>query len=147
MVDFVTPEKRSNIMRGSRSKNTRPELRVRQLLHSLGYRFRIHFRDAPGKPDIAFTGRRKAILVHGCFWHQHDDPACPVARRPSSNTAYWGEKFARNQERDQRAEEALQRAGWAVLTVWECELERPDLEHRLRSFLGDPKQCRRAVTK
>lgn len=139
MVDFVSAEKRSNIMRGSRSKNTRPELRVRQLLHAMGYRFRIHFRSAPGKPDIAFPRRRKAILVHGCFWHQHQDPHCPVARRPSSNTAYWSEKFARNQERDEQTEDALRSAEWDVLTIWECELvDLSDLKHKLVMFLGQP---------
>jgi len=140
MVDFVSAEKRSNIMRGSRSKNTRPELRVRRLLHAMGYRFRIHGNRLPGKPDVVFPGRKKAILVHGCFWHQHDDPACKVARQPSSNTAYWSEKFARNRERDTRNLDALSAAGWSVLTVWECEIhDTSSLEKRLRKFLGPPK--------
>lgn len=139
MVDFVSAEKRSNIMRGSRSKNTRPELRVRQLLHSMGYRFRIHGPQLPGKPDIVFVGRRKAILVHGCFWHQHEDLNCSVARRPSSNTDYWEEKFNRNRERDARNLRALEESGWSVCTIWECEVQGEELRRRLQKFLGPPR--------
>lgn len=139
MVDFVSAEKRSNIMRGSRSKNTRPELRVRQLLHSLGYRFRVHGARLPGRPDVVFPARRKVILVHGCFWHQHEDPECAVARRPASNTEYWTDKFAKNRERDQRTLDALEDAGWTVCTIWECEVDRDDLAARLKDFVGPPR--------
>jgi DNA mismatch endonuclease, patch repair protein len=136
MVDFVSAEKRSNIMRGSRSKNTRPEMVVRRMLHALGYRYRTHGARLPGRPDLVFQARKKAILVHGCFWHQHDDPSCKVARHPDSNVGYWAEKFARNRERDARNLQALEEAGWSVCTVWECELATTDLADRLTTFLG-----------
>jgi DNA mismatch endonuclease (patch repair protein) len=138
MVDFVSAEKRSNIMRGSRSKNTRPEMVVRRLLHSLGYRYRTHGSRLPGRPDLVFQKRRKAILVHGCFWHQHADANCNVIRKPESNVGYWAEKFAKNRERDARNLKSLEEAGWNVLTVWECELHDLDrLKKKLINFLGD----------
>src|SRR5262245_35042103 len=136
MVDFFSREKRGNIMRGSRSKNTRPEMFVRRLLHRLGYRYRLHSKHLPGKPDLAFPKRRKAIFIHGCFWHQHSDPGCSVARRPSSNAEFWQAKFDRNTSRDAKNEMALTENGWSVLIVWECELDQPGLTDRLRCFLG-----------
>lgn len=136
MVDFVSPAKRANIMRGSRSASTKPELRVRKLLHSLGYRYRLHAKGLPGKPDIAFLLRRKVIFVHGCFWHQHDADGCPIARRPSSNTAFWASKFEQNRSRDVRNQAALKEMGWDVLTIWECELRDSELTGALCGFLG-----------
>ncbi|MCJ8190712.1 very short patch repair endonuclease [Sphingomicrobium aestuariivivum] len=136
MADFVSREKRANIMRGSKAKDTRPELAVRRLLHGMGYRFRLHRKDLPGKPDIAFVGRKKAVFVHGCFWHQHLDPKCPISRKPSSNTEFWDQKFATNRARDERHEAALKDLGWDVLTIWECEIQQAKLGERLAAFIG-----------
>lgn len=136
MVDFVTREKRGNIMRGSRSKDTKPELVVRRLLHSMGYRFRLHAKDLPGKPDLFFRSRRKVIFIHGCFWHQHNAPGCPIARKPASNTEFWQAKFERNKDRDERNLKALAEQGWTSLTIWECDLVESGLRHRLAEFLG-----------
>lgn len=128
---------RSEIMRAVKSKDTTPELIVRRLVHSLGYRYRLHRKDLPGKPDMVFAGRRKVVFVNGCFWHGHD---CKRgARKPVENADYWGPKIARNVERDAASARALQGAGWEVLTVWECETpigKRAVLERRLRDFLG-----------
>ncbi len=122
-------------MRSVRSKNTAPELAVRRLLHSLGYRYCLHRSDLPGKPDIVFPRRRKVILVHGCFWHQHIN--CKEARPPITNAAYWKMKLSRNVERDAKISAALTSGGWDVLVVWECEIKsRSDLERRLLDFLG-----------
>ena len=136
MVDFVSPAKRANIMRGSRSNNTKPELRVRRLLHSLGYRYRLHVPGLPGRPDIAFLARQKAIFVHGCFWHQHDSSTCSIVRRPSSNTGFWNEKFKRNKSRDDLNRLEFEKMGWEVLTIWECEAGQAGLGQRLADFLG-----------
>ncbi len=123
-------------MRQIRSKDTKPELAVRRLVHRLGYRFRLHRRDLPGSPDLVFPGRRKVIFVHGCFWHQHPNPGCRDARAPRSNGDYWKPKLARTAVRDAEAEQELRTLGWDVLTIWECELNRDDLSDRLRAFLN-----------
>jgi len=104
--------------------NTRPELIVRRRLHALGFRFRLHRKDLPGRPDVVLPKYRLAIMVHGCFWHQHEE--CKEGRKPTSNESYWGPKLARNVERDAEKESALKALGWRVLTVWECETK--DLE-------------------
>lgn len=135
IVDKLTPERRSENMRRIKSKDTKPELAVRRLVHRLGYRFRLHRRDLPGSPDLVFAGRRKVIFVHGCFWHQHPDPACRDARPPRSNNSYWGPKLARTIERDAASEEELRKQGWDVLTVWECDIAKPSLADRLGAFL------------
>ncbi len=122
-------------MRRIKSKNTKPELAVRCLVHGLGYRFRLHRRDLPGSPDLVFPGRRKVIFVHGCFWHQHPDPTCKDARPPRSNSDYWEPKLARTIERDVASERELRAQGWDVLTLWECDLAKPNLVDRLRGFL------------
>jgi len=120
-----------------RSRDTKPELLVRKLVHGLGYRYRLHRKDLPGKPDLVFGPRRKVILVHGCFWHGHDDPNCKLARAPKSRVEFWGPKLARNRERDREVERRLNESGWEALTLWECELgDRPGLECRVRTFLG-----------
>ena len=125
-------------MRGSRSKDTRPELLVRGLLRRLGYGYRLHRTDLPGKPDIAFIGRKRAIFVHGCFWHQHEDTECNVSRRPESNLSFWNEKFRKNRERDRRSEQSLLDAGWQVMTLWECELaDQEAVAARLKAFLNE----------
>lgn len=126
---------RSENMRRIRSTDTGPELAVRRLLRDLGYPgYRLHRKELPGRPDVAFLGRKKAIMVHGCFWHGH---SCAVGvRKPGSNQEYWLPKIARNQERDGANLEALGALGWSVLTVWECELKAPDvLSARIREFM------------
>jgi DNA mismatch endonuclease (patch repair protein) len=134
MVDFVTAEKRSRIMRGVRSKDTRPEKFVRCLLHKHGYRFRLHNQKLPGKPDITLPRYRAALLVHGCFWHNHE--GCPGGRLPSSNTCYWNEKISRTKARDEKHAKALAQLGWRVLVLWECELDdEAGLWPRIESFL------------
>jgi DNA mismatch endonuclease (patch repair protein) len=124
-------------MRRIKSKNMKPEMVVRSLVHGLGYRYRLHRPDLPGKPDLVFSPRRKIIFVHGCFWHGHDDPACVDGRRkPKSNLDYWLPKLARNQERDVAAAAALADLDWSVMTIWECETRAPDvLCQRIRAFL------------
>jgi DNA mismatch endonuclease (patch repair protein) len=129
-----TPETRSRIMRAVKDRDTGGEMLVRRLLHRMGYRYRLHRPDLPGKPDVAFSGRRKAIFVHGCFWHGHD--CARGARAPKSNRDYWTAKITRNAARDVRNQARLQDMGWSVLTVWECELkDKETLAGRLRSFL------------
>lgn len=124
-----------------RSKDTKPEMVVRRLVHSLGYRYRLHRKDLPGKPDIVFGPRRQIIEVRGCYWHAHlrYDPTCWEARSESkSNRAYWGPKMDRNVERDSRNLTLLEEAGWEVLVVWECELRNPeDLRLKIERFLGE----------
>lgn len=115
------------------SKNTVPELVVRSLLHSLGYRFRLHRKDLPGTPDIVLPARRKAIFVHGCFWHAH---ACRIGRPPKSRPEFWEPKLARNRARDEENNRDLGRAGWDVLTVWQCETkDKAALAELLEKFL------------
>lgn len=132
----MTSQARSEIMRAVRSKDTKPELRIRRLLHSLGYRYRLHRKDLPGHPDIVFPNRRKVIFVNGCFWHGHQ--CRRGARVPKSNTAYWLKKIARNVERDAAVREELQRLGWATLTIWECEArDMASIESQVVPFLDD----------
>jgi DNA mismatch endonuclease (patch repair protein) len=136
MTDKISRERRSANMSAIRGKGTKPELLVRRLLHRLGYRYRLHRKDLPGRPDIVFLKRRKAIEVRGCFWHQHPDPSCRKARQPASNEAFWNEKLRRNVERDAANLKRLGDAGWEVLVLWECELSATDLAPRLTNFLG-----------
>ena len=121
MADIVPPAERSRMMSGIKAKNSRPEVMVRRLLHSAGYRFRLHRRGLPGTPDIVMPGRRIAIFVHGCFWHRHE--GCPNATMPSTRTEFWKSKVDSNVGRDARNRAALQAAGWTVFTIWECELK------------------------
>lgn len=133
----ISKEKRSAIMRAIKSKNTKPEMAVRKLLHSLGYRFRLHVKDLPGTPDIVFSARKKAIFIHGCFWHQHPDPTCQISSRPRSNTAYWDTKLNRNVQRDKQNQKQLVQLGWKTLILWECELnDMSVVQDRLTAFLG-----------
>jgi len=122
MADNLTPEVRSYIMSQIRSKDTRPEMLIRQFLHRAGYRFRLHRNDLPGRPDIVLAKYRTAILVHGCFWHAHPDPMCNVFKLPTSRRAWWKAKLDGNRARDEAAVVALTKAGWKVLVVWECQL-------------------------
>jgi DNA mismatch endonuclease Vsr len=117
-------------------KDTAPELRVRRLLHSMGYRFRLHRRDLPGTPDIVLAGRRAIIDVRGCFWHRHPDPACRNAVLPKVRADWWAAKLARTAARDEQNLAALREAGWSVLVLWECEVKSDAaLAERLSSFL------------
>ena len=134
MVDTVSPEVRSRIMARVKSKDTRPELLLRRLLHGLGYRYRLHRRDLPGRPDIVFPSRKKVVFVNGCFWHSHS--GCPRATRPVANREYWLAKLKNNSERDERNLSLLEESGWQTATVWECQLA--DLEavaQRMTKFL------------
>jgi|SRR6185437_7963437 len=125
---------RSANMRAIRSKDMKPELAVRSLVHRLGYRFRLHGTDLPGKPDLVFRSRRKVIFVHGCFWHSHD---CSKAHLPKSNQDYWKPKLQRNQARDVKHIEALAAAGWQTLVIWECETGDISLVgKKITKFLG-----------
>lgn len=109
-------------MRAIRSKNTKPEMVVRKHLFAKGYRYRLHFKSLPGKPDLVFSSRKKIVLVHGCFWHQHADSRCPIVGVPVSNKRYWGPKMKRNLARDKANLEALTQLGFDVHIVWECAL-------------------------
>ena len=119
------------------SKHTRPELVVRSLLHRMGYRYRLHRKGLPGRPDIVFIGRKKAIFVHGCFWHGH---GCEIGKLPKSNLEFWVTKIDRNRARDLEKRSELEQVGWSVDEVWQCEIKDiQSLEARLRSFLGSTK--------
>ena len=120
MVENLTVEERSRIMSRIRSKDTKPEMTVRRLLHGLGYRYRLHRSDLPGRPDLTFPSRQKVIFVNGCFWHNHQ--GCKNVRVPSSNRDYWLAKLERNRSRDKRNLSLLKKDGWSPMTVWECEL-------------------------
>jgi DNA mismatch endonuclease (patch repair protein) len=134
MVDVHTPEQRSLNMSRVRSKDTKPELFVRRLLHKLGYRYRLHRKELPGRPDIVFAGRRKVIFVHGCFWHSHQCRFGTV--RPASNSDFWDKKRGDTIRRDDRNVAKLSDEGWDVLTVWECQIaNRETLAKTLRAFL------------
>lgn len=119
MVDRLTPDQRRLNMSRVRAKDTRPEMIVRRLLHSLGFRFRLHCRDLPGRPDIVLPRYRAAIFVHGCFWHGHD---CSLFRMPATRTEFWAAKIAVNRRRDGDAVSGLRDAGWRSLLIWECAL-------------------------
>lgn len=122
-------------MASVKAKDTRPEMLVRRLLFSLGFRYRLHDRGLPGSPDIVFRGRKKAIFVHGCFWHRHE--GCPLARLPKSRLDFWIPKLEGNRERDARKLLQLQSQGWDALVIWECELKDLNLlEKKLNGFLG-----------
>jgi len=123
-VDTLTRDRRSWNMGRIRSRNTRPELKVRSALHRLGFRFRLHAKQLPGKPDIILPKWKRVVFVHGCFWHRHS--GCKLAYNPKSRVAFWSEKFRQNVVRDRAAMEQLEQLGWAVSTIWECETERPE---------------------
>jgi DNA mismatch endonuclease (patch repair protein) len=139
MVDRLTPQHRSWLMSRVRSKNTTPELIVRRIAHALGYRFRLHSKDLPGKPDLVLPKYRAVIFVHGCFWHRH--PKCRKASNPTTRIAFWVDKFERNVARDAENRRLLRRAKWRVLTIWECETKREDrLRRILQRFLAIEKK-------
>lgn len=120
MADVVTPEVRSRMMSGIRSTGTRPELILRQGLHRAGFRYRLHVRNLPGKPDLVFPRYQAVIFAHGCFWHGHD---CHLFRMPSTRPEFWQAKIARNRVVDTRSEAALVEQGWRLGIVWECALK------------------------
>jgi DNA mismatch endonuclease Vsr len=131
----VTDERRRN-MAAVHGKDTKPELIVRHLLHKMGYRYRLHSPQLPGKPDIVFAARRKAIEVQGCFWHRH--PGCQFASTPVTRKDFWQDKFNQNVTRDARNRAALAQSGWNVFIIWGCEVRAPELQRRLENFLGPP---------
>lgn len=133
--DTLSPAERSEVMRRVRSKDTKPEVFVRSVLHRMGYRFRLHRKDLPGNPDIVLPKHRTAVFIHGCFWHQH--PGCRKATVPQNNRDYWERKLSRNVERDALSVRALEEAGWRVVILWECEIPRDEasLRERLRDEL------------
>ena len=124
-------------MRRIRSSGTQAEMAVRRLVYGMGYRYRLHGKGLPGKPDLVFRKRKKAIFVHGCFWHQHPDPACADARLPKSRLGYWLPKLSRNQERDAQHLQELREGGWQSLVIWQCETEKQAdrLPITIRAFL------------
>lgn len=130
----MTSKLRSRIMRAVKAKDTGPEMIVRRLVHGLGYRYRLHRADLPGKPDLVFPGRRAVIFVNGCFWHGH---GCPRgARVPKTNRAYWVAKVARNVARDKATQKRLKADGWRILSLWECQLRDSKLPSKISKFLG-----------
>ena len=136
VTDRLTPTRRSKNMAAIRSKDTLPELTVRRWLHRQGFRYRLHRAGLPGRPDLVFSGQKKVIFVHGCFWHQHPIAECRDSRRPKSRLEYWEQKLSLNVARDARNQVQLEAAGWKVLVVWECETkDLTTLGPRLRSFL------------
>ena len=136
MADRFSAAVRSRMMASIKGKDTKPEMLVRRLLHSMGYRFRLHRKDLSGTPDITLPGRRSIIFVHGCFWHQH--AGCRFAAMPASRRSFWKNKLDANSQRDRRALACLRRDGWKATVVWECQTRNPvALERRLRKFLDD----------
>lgn len=137
-LDTLSPAERSERMSRIRHKDTSPEMRVRRLVHSLGYRYRLHASDLPGRPDLVFRSRRKLLFVHGCFWHRHR--GCSRTRVPKSpeRRQFWRDKFATNVRRDRRAIRTLREDAWDVMVIWECETDHPHLEARITAFLGKP---------
>jgi len=133
-MDVFSKEKRSWVMSQVGGKNTGPELLVRSMLHRMGYRFRLHRRDLPGCPDIVLPKHRKVVFVHGCFWHGHEN--CARASRPATRRGFWDAKLDANEERDKRAKDELERLGWQVLIVWECQTgDKAALRRILKEFL------------
>jgi DNA mismatch endonuclease (patch repair protein) len=134
-VDIYDPVKRSLVMGRVRGKNTAPEVKVRKVLHQLGYRFRLHSAHLPGHPDIVLPRYRSVIFVHGCFWHQH--PHCKRAKLPATRRGWWKNKLAANVERDKAVRDEVAQMGWRVEVIWECELREVDaLARRLKGFIG-----------
>jgi DNA mismatch endonuclease (patch repair protein) len=135
MTDCLTRRQRSALMARIRGKHTAPELVVRRLAHSHGYRYRLHIAKLPGTPDMVFASRKKVVLIHGCFWHRH---SCPLAAMPKTRPEFWMRKFEGNVNRDKRARRALSRLGWKALVVWECQTTHEHLlSRRLQRFLDE----------
>lgn len=138
MVDTLTPDERSERMGRVRSKDTKPEIIIRHLVHGMGYRYRLHRYDLPGRPDLVFPRFRKVIFVHGCFWHRHPDQACKLARLPKSRLDFWMPKLEGNRRRDEKNQAALLSHGWKFMVIWECEIgNTQELERRIKLFLEE----------
>nr|VFK15759.1 MAG: T/G mismatch-specific endonuclease [Candidatus Kentron sp. LPFa]VFK28811.1 MAG: T/G mismatch-specific endonuclease [Candidatus Kentron sp. LPFa] len=141
MTDVLTPDQRKRCMSAIRGKDTKPEMIVRRMVHGMGYRYRLHYKGLPGRPDLVFPGRRKVIFVHGCFWHMHD---CDYGRvRPGTNSEFWEKKRRGTENRDRNNGELLRQLGWDVLIVWECQTrkEKEALFKRLLVFLDKKQSC------
>lgn len=135
MTDTLSPSERSERMSRIKGRDTKPEMLVRRMLHAMGYRYRLHAKDLPGRPDVVFRSRKKAVFIHGCFWHRH--PGCKMTRMPKSRLNFWRSKLEGNRKRDIRNQKALSLMGWKVLVVWECETrDTAELARRLRVFMG-----------
>lgn len=138
MTDTLTQKERSERMSRIRGKDSACELRLRRLIHGMGYRYRLHVRSLPGTPDIVLTSRNAVIFMHGCFWHRHS--GCPMGRMPKSNTNYWKAKFDATIRRDNKNENQLRELGWRVLVIWECEMKKTnlnDVSEIVQKFLTD----------
>ncbi len=135
-MDTLTPAQRSERMGRVKGKSSAAERAVRSLVHRMGYRFRLHGANLPGKPDLIFASRRKLIFVHGCFWHRHPDPNCRLARLPKSRRDFWIPKLEGNRVRDLRIERELENLGWKSLAIWECQIrDTTFLKNEIRTFL------------
>ena len=141
MADVFSKERRSEIMRNITPRDSSTELYVRSLVHRLGFRFRLHVRELPGKPDIVLPRLQKIILVNGCFWHSHR--GCKKSSIPKSNIDFWKTKLLRNAARDRENRQMLTKLGWEVLTVWQCQLRKPEqLREKIQSFLRSGRRAR-----
>jgi DNA mismatch endonuclease (patch repair protein) len=140
-MDQLSPAQRSELMGRIHARGTKPEIAVRRLVHGMGYRYRVNSPKFTGKPDLAFPGRKKAIFVHGCFWHAH--PGCRRAFSPKTRPEYWQAKLGANRARDARVCADLEAQGWSVCVIWECEVGSPDIADRLFRFLGAPGGAKR----
>lgn len=135
-MDTLSPRERSERMGRVRGRDTKPELLVRRLVHQMGYRYRLHGKGIPGKPDLVFRSRRKLIFVHGCFWHRHK--GCPLCRWPKSKLDFWKPKLERNRQRDRDNQRRLTEQGWSFLVLWECQLKDTlQLTQQLTLFLEE----------
>jgi DNA mismatch endonuclease (patch repair protein) len=128
-MDNLTPSQRKKAMANVKSQDTNPEMKVRHLVHSLGYRYRLHRKNLPGNPDLTFPRFKKVIFVHGCFWHQHE--GCPASKRPTSNTSYWNQKLDRNVKRDKSNQDKLNKLKWSPLILWECQTRNEEVLKRI----------------
>ena len=133
MTDIVSPETRSRMMSGIQDKNTQPEMTVRRALHAAGFRYRLHVRSLPSRPDLVLPRYSAVCLIHGCYWHRH--PGCPNATTPATRTEFWQEKFRSNVERDVRQRRQLQNMGWRVAVIWECALKPKRADTALARFI------------
>lgn len=138
MTDTLNQAERSERMSRVRGKDSVAEMRLRRLIHGMGYRYRLHIGSLPGKPDLVFSSRKAVIFMHGCFWHRHD--GCRLARLPKSRVAFWLDKLEANRRRDAVNLDRLRELGWRILVIWECQMQASDLtevSNRVRLFLGD----------
>lgn len=135
MADRLSKKERSRIMSRIRGKDTAPEKQVRSLLHSMGYRFRLHVKELPGKPDIVLPKHKKVIFVHGCFWHGHE--GCVRASRPTTNIDFWNDKINRTIARDKDTQTKLRALGWQVLIIWQCQIRKIEVANRILSSFMD----------